>query len=34
MKQSLEEFNSRFDQAEERINEFEDRIMEIMMSEE
>lgn len=34
MKHSLEEFNSIFDQAEERINEFEDRIMEIVMSEE
>ena len=34
MKNSLEIFNSKFEQAEERIHYSEDRIIEIMNSEE
>lgn len=34
MKKSLEAFNNRFEQAEGRINELEDRSMEIIRSEE
>ena len=30
MKNSLEDFKGRFDQSEERINELEDRTMEII----